>query len=310
MLWLAAAALLAAGCFTASGREATAENRPDLRPLNGVLHFTATESAVLHRAEEREVQKCMASRGFDYLVVPVGDVEREAAVSPYGLLTESQAAQNGYGLGLRRLQKSPSDPNARQLSASSERSRLAWEEALKGTKGGPREEIVLKDGPTVSVPTDSCVSVARRALYGASWDRNYYTLQSLSTSIARNTLKHPLVKAAEDEWAACMRDEGFPYQERENPLKAVKKQLDAAKSDTAAVRAAGREELRIAVADYACQGEVDLAQQIALAQTNVEKDFPATTRSLVKDFKAARQAALKRAEAGGFADRPSVSPSA
>ncbi|GAP52155.1 hypothetical protein [Streptomyces azureus] len=55
---------------------------------------------------------------------------------------------------------------------------------------------------------------------------------------------------------------------------------------------------------------MDLAKQIALAQTKVEKDFPATTRSLVKDFKAARQAALKRAEAGGFADRPSVSPSA
>ena len=306
MLWLAAAALLAAGCSTASGREATAENRPDPRPLNGVLHFTAAESAVLHRAEEQEVQGCMARRGFDYLVVPVGDDEREAAVSPYGLLTESQASQNGYGLGLRRLQKSPSDPNTPQLSASSQHSRRAWEEALKGTRGGPREEIALEVGPTVSVPTDSCVSVARRALYGVSWERNYYTLQSLSISIARSTLKHPLVKAAEDEWAVCMRDEGFPYQEREAPLRTVKEQLDAAKSDMAAVRAAGREELRIAVADYACQEDVGLAEQIALAQTKVETGLPATTRSMVRDFKTARQAALKRAEAVRFADRPSV----
>ncbi|NNN31380.1 hypothetical protein HLK59_13575 [Streptomyces sp. S3(2020)] len=304
LLWLSVAALLAVGCSAASGRGATAENRPDLWPLSGVLHFTATESAMLHRAEEQEVRKCMAGRGFDYVVVPVGDVEREAAVSPYGLLAESQAAQNGYGLGLRRLQKPPIDPNAQQLSALSERARLAWDEALKGTRDGPFEKIVLEDGPTVEVPTDSCVSVARGALYGASWDRNYYTFQSLSTSIVRDTLEHPLVKAAEDEWAACMRDEGFTYQERVDPLKALKKRLDAAGSDAAAVRSAGKEELRVAVRDAVCQAEVGLAEQIARAQKQVEKALPRARTSLLKDFRKARQTALKRAAA-----QPAASPS-
>lgn len=208
LLWLAAAALLVAGCSTASGHEAAAESQPDPRPLGGALHFTAAESAALHHAEEQEVQTCMKSRGFDYTVVPVGDVQREAAASPYGLLTEGQAAQDGYGLTVQRLKKVTTDPNSRRMSTLSEGDRRAWEEALKGAPDGPREEIELQDGPTVSVPTDACVSVARRTLYGASWERNYYTAQSLSNSIVRDTLEHPLVNAAEQKWAACMRGKG------------------------------------------------------------------------------------------------------
>ena len=295
-LWLTAAALLLAGCSTASGQEATADEQTTPRPLSGVLHFTAAESAALHRAEEAEVRTCMADRGFGYTVVPVGDVRREAAASPYGLLTPSRAAQDGYGLTVTRLRKTPTDPNAQRLSALSEADRRAWEEALKGSPDGPREEIALRDGPTVTVPTDACATVGRRALYGAGWDRSFYAVQNLSGSVVRDTLDHPLVRAAEKEWAVCMRDEGFPYQEREDPLRAVKKQLDAAGSATAALRAAGREELRISVADAECQAEVDLTARIALAQTKVEKALPETGASVVKDFRTARQAALARAK--------------
>ncbi|MDO0935736.1 hypothetical protein QQY66_30155 [Streptomyces sp. DG2A-72] len=305
LLWPAAAALLVAGCSTASGHGATADNQPDPRPLGGPLHFTAAESSALHRAEEQEVQKCMAGRGFDYTVVPVGDVQREAAASPYGLLTRSQAAQDGFGLTVQRLRKPPTDPNAQRVSALSESDGHAWEEALKGAPDGPREEIQLQDGPTISVPTDACVSVARRALYGTAWDRSYYTLQNLSILIVRDTLDHALVKAAERKWAACMRDEGFSYQNRQDPLKAVKKQLDSVESDAAVLRTVGKEELRIAVQNAACQAEVGLAEQIDRAQKQVEGELPEARKSLLKEFRTARQTALKRAEA-----RVSASPSA
>ncbi|QOV36134.1 hypothetical protein IM697_39995 [Streptomyces ferrugineus] len=297
LLWLTAAALLVAGCSTSPGHEAAAEDQPDPHPLGGALRYTAAESAALHRAEEREVRKCMADRGFGYSVVPVGDTRGTTAASPYGLLTRSQAAQNGYGLTVQRLREPPADPNAQRLSALSERDRRAWEEALKGTADGPREEIELQDGPTVSIPTDACVYVARKALYGTSWDRNYYTLQHLRGSIVKDTLDHALVKAAERKWATCMRDEGFRYQGRKDPLKAVKKRLDSARSDRAALRATGKEELRIAVRDAACQAEVGLAEQIARAQKRVEKALPQAGTSMLKDFRGARQAALKRARA-------------
>lgn len=297
LLWLTAAAFLAAGCSESPGGEAAAEKQPNPRPLGGVLHYTAAESAALHRAEEREVRKCMASRGLDYDAIPVGDVQRGAAESPYGLLTRSSAVQDGYGLTVERLRKPPADPNAQRVSALAERDRRAWERALKGAADGPREKIELPSGPTVSVPTDSCVFDARRALYGASWERNHYTLQDLRNTIVGDTLDHSLVKSAERKWAACMRDEGFRYESREDPLKALKKRLDSAGSDPAALRATGREELRIAVRDAACQVEAGLAEQVSRAQKQVERALPTTRTSLLEEFRAARDNALRRAGA-------------
>ncbi|MET9991228.1 hypothetical protein ABZ061_16885 [Streptomyces mutabilis] len=297
LLWLTAAALLAAGCSTAPGGEAAAVKQPDPRPLGGALHFTAAESAALHAAEEQEVRKCMASRGFDYDAVPVGDVGRRAAESPYGLLTRTRAAQDGYGLTVERLRKPPVDPNAQRVSALTERDRRAWEGALKGAADGPREEIELPGGPTVSVPTDSCVTAASRALYGASWERDHYAVQHLRNTVVKDTLDHPLVKSAERKWAACMRDEGFRYEHREDPLVALKKRLDSDGSDAAALRATGREELRIAVRDAACQVEASVAEQVSRAQKQVEKALPPARTSLLKEFRAARDTALRRAEA-------------
>ncbi|MET9686685.1 hypothetical protein [Streptomyces coeruleorubidus] len=304
LLWLAAAALLVAGCSQASGHESAAESQPDPRPLGGAVHFTAAESAALHHAEERNVQECMEKRGFDYSLVPVGDVDRTVAASRYGLLTQHRAAQDGYGLTAQRLAKPHADPNARGRAALSERERRAWGEALRGAADGPRQEIALPDGPTVTIPLDSCVSVARQELYGPDWDRQYYTLQGLSNSIAEDTLAHPLVTAAEQKWVTCMHDEGFRYQGPEDPRKAVRKQLDAARSDSAAILAAGEEELRIAQRDAACQAEVGLAEQITRAQKQVEKALPQARTSMLKDFRKARRAALKRAAA-----QPGTSPS-
>ncbi|MEU1871850.1 hypothetical protein [Streptomyces sp. NPDC019793] len=298
LLWLTAAALLAAGCSAAPGGEAAADKQPAPRPLGGVLHHTAAEAAALHRAEEREVRECMASRGFEYSAVPVGDdVRRRAAGNPYGLLTRAVAAQDGYGLTVERLQRHPADPNAQRVSALAEGDRRGWEAALKGTRDGPREEIELPDGPTVSVPTDACATVARRALYGASWDRDRYTVHSLADTIVRETLGHTLVRAAEREWAACMRDEGYRYEHREDPLEELEKRLDTAGSDPAALRTTGREELRIAVRDAACQVEAGLAEQVSRAQEQVEKALPPARTSRLEEFRAAREGALRRAGA-------------
>lgn len=297
LLWLTAAVLLVAGCSRASGHEAAAESQPDPRPLGGAVHFTAAESAALHRAEERNVQKCMKKQGFDYQTVPVGDVQKTAAASRYGLLTPRTAAQDGYGLTAQRLANPHPDPNARPLAALSETDRRAWEEALKGAADGPRQEIRLPDGLTVTFAPDSCVSVARRELYGPDWEQQYYTLQSLSNSIAEDTLDHPLVTAAERKWVTCMRDEGFRYQGRGDPLKALKKQLDAAGTGSAALRAAGEEELRIARRDAACQAEAGLAEQVARAQEQVEKELPSSDTTVLSSFNAALDAALKRAAA-------------
>ncbi len=55
------------------------------------------------------MRKCMASRGCGYDAIPVGDVQRRAAESPYGLLTRGRAAQDDFGLTVERLKKPPAD---------------------------------------------------------------------------------------------------------------------------------------------------------------------------------------------------------
>ncbi|MFG2546428.1 hypothetical protein ACGFOM_28760 [Streptomyces sp. NPDC048594] len=297
VLWLTAAVLFVAGCSQSSGHKAAAEPQLDPRPLGGAVHFTAAEAAALHRAEEHNVQKCMKKHGFDYRTVPVGDVQGAAAASRYGLLTPRRAAQDGYGLIAQRLSKTPSDPNARPFAGLSETDRRAWEERLKGAVDGPKQEIRLPDGLTVTIAPDSCVSVARQELYGPDWDQQYYTLQGLSNSIADDTLDHPLVTAAERKWVTCMRDEGFRYRDRNDPLKALKKQVDAAGTDSAALQAAGKEELRLATHDATCQTEADLAEQVARAQQQVERNLASSATTILTSYRAALNAALKRATA-------------
>ncbi|MFD7867925.1 hypothetical protein [Streptomyces sp. NPDC057682] len=296
LLWPAAAVFLVAGCSTPPGGGAAAQHRPDPRPLDRVLDVTAAQSAALHRAEEQEVRTCMTARGFAYAVRPVSDARRSATPSPYGLLTESRARQNGYGLTVDRLRKRPPDPNARRLAALNDHDRRVWEAALQGAPDGPREEIALPDGPTMSVSTDSCVTAATRALYGASWERNLFTLQNLANTVVADALAHPLVRAAERKWAACMRDQGFPYENRQDPLRALEKRLTAAGTDQAALRATGREELRIAGQDAACQAESGLAERILRAQNRIEKALPPVRTSVLADVRTARRRALERAE--------------
>ncbi|MFC8533017.1 hypothetical protein ACFUJY_03570 [Streptomyces sp. NPDC057249] len=274
LLWLSAAALLAAGCSTAPGGGAATEDPPDPRPLGGVLDHTAAESAALHRAEEREVRTCMAGRGFGYAEIPVSEARRTPTPSPYGLLTPGRAARNGYGLTVERLRQPPPDPNAPRLAALTADDRRAWQKALKGTPDGPHEKIALAGGPTLSVPTDSCVTLANRTLYGPTWDRDLFTVQHLRNTIVKNTLARPSVKAAEHEWAACMRDKGFRYEDRRAPLRALSRKLAEAGTDPAALRATGREELRIAAQDAACQTATHLAARIEDAQRATEKALP------------------------------------
>lgn len=296
LLWPAAAVFLVAGCSAPPGGGAAAEQRPDPRPLGGVLDFTAAQSASLHRAEEQEVRTCMTARGFGYTVRPVSEARRTATASPYGLLTEGRARQNGYGLTVEQVRKRPSDPNSSRLAGLNAHDRRLWEAALQGDPEGPRDNITLPDGPTLSVSTDSCVTAATKALYGAAWDRNLFVLQDLANAVVTDTLAHPLVRAAERKWAACMRDKGFRFQNRQDPLTAVERRISAAGSDRTALRAAGREEVRIARQDAACQTGAGLAGRILRAQKQIEKALPAARTSVLAEVRAARRGALERAE--------------
>ncbi|MEN3586162.1 hypothetical protein AAH978_18680 [Streptomyces sp. ZYX-F-203] len=292
VLWLTAAALLVAGCAGAPGHEASAERQPDPRPLAGALELDPSESAALHRAEERGVAACMAERGLVYREAPVVP---PSAAGPYGLLTAESAARDGYGLTRGHTTGPPDDPNVRHLATLSGRERRLWEEALKGTPDGPSRRFTLAGGATVRVPADSCVATARRKLYGASWDTHHYQVQDLRNAVVTDTLDDPRVAASERAWADCMREAGFRYGDREAAAVDVRSRLDAAGTDAAAVRKAARDEARVAGQDAECQRAASLAEAVAQAQRRVERDLTSADRALLDAFRARSDAALRRA---------------
>ncbi len=304
LLWLTVAALLTAGCSTASGRQA-GDAQPHPRPLNGALHLTAAEATVLHAAEERRVRICMRERGFTYRTVPADDAGRSAAAGPYGLLAVAQAARDGYGLTSRRLDGPPKDPNEEHLASLSEAGRGEWNTALKGDpEGTDREKVVLPDGPTVTFDPESCVHLAQQRLYGDGWTRDHYLFQSLRNQVVRDTLGRPAVRKAERAWASCMQAAGFDHRSRSDAAAAVRERVRKA-GDGEALRAAGALEMRTAKQDAACQAEVALADRIAAAQERVEDALPENRTSGLDDFRAARQKVL--ADAAQAAERDTES---
>jgi hypothetical protein len=296
LLWLFVAALLTAGCATASGRQA-GDARPRPLPLGGAVYFTAAESAALHRAEERYVQTCMRQRGFTYRRAAAGH-RRLSPPSPYGLLTAEQAAQDGYGFTSRRLDGSGHGPNEEHLASLPRAARRQWTTALKGAPGDERKKVVVPGGPTVTYAPESCVHVAQRRLYGDGWLRQFYTVQELRNEVVRNVLDRPAVGEAERDWSACMREAGFDSARRSEVRTALRRQVQNA-ADAAALRAVGEREMRTARQDAACQAEVLLAERVATGQRRVEAALPEEQTSGLDAFRAARRAALAQATDGG-----------
>ncbi|MFW6690356.1 hypothetical protein [Streptomyces sp. MAR4 CNX-425] len=298
LLWLVAAALLAAGCSTASGGEA-AGPRPVPLPLGGAADFTAGESALLHRAEELGVRACMRDRGFAYRPVPPPAGRRGTGESPYGLLSVREAAQDGYGMTGARLRPPPPDPNASRLDRLPAAERREWERALKGDAEGPAaREIGAPGGPKVIVPTDSCVFAARKEVYGPGWEERYLWAQSLRNEVVRDTLAARDVRRSVARWSDCMREHGHDFAALDDGPRVIQRKLDRAdrtRGGVPALRAAGRAELALAERDARCQSDADLTAAVAAAQRRREAALPGAQTGRLAVFREARDRALARA---------------
>jgi hypothetical protein len=291
-LWLAAAALLVAGC-SASGHEA-AGGTPDPRPFSGATHFSSDEARVLHRAEEAEVGACMERRGLTYRTATGGDARRDAADSPYGLLRPGWAGSDGYGMTARVLAGPPPDPNEAHLAGLSDRERSRWRTALLGDEGD-REEITVPGGPTLAYSPDSCVHIARTEVYGDGWTRLEFSLQHAGNEVIERTYRSPGFRGAQAEWARCMREEGYAYRTLEDPRDRIQRMLDAARGDPGRLRAAGRAELASARQDLDCQLGVDLHRRVAEAQRTAEEPVRRRWAADLERFAGMREAAVGRA---------------
>lgn len=290
-LLLAGVAILAAGCQS-SGREAPDEP-PDPRPLNGVVHFTATQESALWQAEEEGVRACMRERGHRYVSVEEQDTRRTAAASPYGLLRPGWSEDDGYGMTAEVFAGPPSDPNEGHLAGLTEEEAADWRRALLGEEENFRE-IVLADGPTIGYDPDSCVGVARAGVYGAEWPDLYYPMEQLSNEVVELTRESGGFRGAEALWAGCMAERGLAYESLEDPRREIQDLL----SEGATPEVAGERELELARTDLECQLETGLHEEVERAQQEVEQAVGAEARLELERYEQAKVIALERSKVG------------
>ncbi|OPC77080.1 hypothetical protein B4N89_41675 [Embleya scabrispora] len=257
-------------------------------PFDGAAVASPEQERFLHESEERAVAACMRQRGLSYREVPAG---RAVAENPYGLLTETQAARNGYGLTADLLAGPPDDPNAELLARLDPEGRAAWRAALTGT-GKDERTLSAPDSPDLRINTDGCVYLGRMALYGSEWEQAALTVAGLTTRVIDQVLADPGFRSAQRRWADCMRANGEQFATLQDARGAIQNAAHDAGGDRVALQAVGRRELRLAERDAACQRQSDLPEAVRTAQKRVEAALPASSRRQAAELADLRKRAL------------------
>ncbi|SHL19951.1 hypothetical protein [Actinacidiphila paucisporea] len=257
-------------------------------PFDGIDAVPLQQARLLHESEERAVATCMRQRGFPYLTVPPGRLAEE---NPYGLLTQAQAAQDGYGLTAALLAGPPPDPNAKFLAQMDEGRRTAWQNALTGS--GKHERILrAPDSPEMRINTDGCVYLGRRAFYGSSWEQTELTVSGLVVRVIAGVTSDPGFRTAQQTWADCMRGRGESFTTVQEARGAIQGAASKAGSDRLALQNLSRRELQLAGRDATCQRQSALVAAVRAAQKRAEAALPDASRQQAAKLANLRKQAL------------------
>ncbi|MDQ0369519.1 hypothetical protein [Catenuloplanes indicus] len=248
---------------------------PPPRPLDGAVMFTAEETRLLHDASQVLVQDCMAARGLRYERAPSTDHERASAANPYGLLDPATARTDGYGMTAEFLAAAqPPDPNAPIIESMTGAEQKEWRTALTGSEEN-RQSLTMPDGTPLVVPTDGCVAEARSELYGADWDRLYYSFQGYANLVLSRTEQDAVYQQGIAAWTRCMHEAGFTYRSLQDPRREIEQRLVEAPRPsgpelTPELRQTALSELAVARADATCEYDTGLNEAVTTAQRIAE----------------------------------------
>ncbi|WP_146088385.1 hypothetical protein [Actinacidiphila yanglinensis] len=139
-------------------------------------------------------------RGFVYRIEPSAG---QQPANPYDLPSTSDAEHFGYGLTKGAARAAAPDPDAPVLAALSKDRRAAWTAALLGT-APHRTQITERGMGTFFYDPNGCVARADAAVYGPSWRKDSFDLESLDARVVHPVLTSPSFLAGQHRWAACM----------------------------------------------------------------------------------------------------------
>ena len=213
----------------------TGEDEPD--SLADFLGFdfddpdaAAAVSAEMERRVQESIASCMAQEGFEYI----------PAVRTQGFSVQVQVAdeetfarEQGFGIttwfGREDVFLSSEDdwvdPNLEIVMSLSDSEREAYNEVLYGESlafedGGPGDGPGLVDDFFGS----GCNGQAFEEVYGA-WTRVFTELAPQFEELQQRVQADPRFKEANEQWASCMADRGYPYDSREAMFEQVEEEF-------------------------------------------------------------------------------------
>ncbi|WP_407565634.1 hypothetical protein [Streptomyces sp. 184] len=219
---------------------------------------TLRERALLDRAEETLVDRCMDRNGFEYHPAPQATAD-ELRVFPYVVDDPAWAREHGYGGALDRaaVRERKDNPNAAYVRTLPPDRRRAYGTTLYGD-GGKAIEVTVPTGLDVRRSRTGCLSEAQGTLYGDL--REWFRVDNVASNLpdhGAELRRAPDYRAAAGKWSACMTDRGHPYDSPDD----VRRKLPAL-TKGASPDEAHAVEVRLATAEAECARRTPLAATV------------------------------------------------
>jgi hypothetical protein len=254
---------------------------------------TAADRALLIDAQEVLIGRCMAERGFKY-IVQRSDVETlKERDFDYVIDDVTWVRRHGYGtLNPKTVEKvRAADPVKRYAEKLNSADFAAYQTALLGARPEGLE-VDLPNGHRRTMSDSSCIAKAEEGLYGdlELWFRTDRIVKNLPASYRDRVVADPRYRSATVRWAACMRAAKYTYR---SPLQIREELPDLITKWSPAT--ARKSEVRLASAEAKCAVKTRLG---AVAR-EVDREYRGPAHQQYQNYidgrKAMQFAALERA---------------
>jgi hypothetical protein len=251
---------------SAAGEEDAPDTEKSENSEPGTEEFGLTEEELVKKVEavEAHIATCMSDAGFEYVPVDYATVREamQAVQTPPGISEAEFRAQYGYAISIER--PAAIDPaiiglgeeNLKIFDSLSEADQTAYDHTLFGENTDETFAVALDAEDFTE--TGGCTHAAVEQVFDPEQLTETYT----NPKDIRIEQDARVITAIKD-WAACMREAGFDYNNSEEIESDISDRLDALLdgADPESLSAEGQaalaelqgEERAISVADYDCE---------------------------------------------------------
>jgi hypothetical protein len=289
--------VLGGGLLAACSADEDGDGAPVTSPLAQILGWGMAEEGGAGAGQISEVERqrhdrverltadCMAGRGFEYVPVPLEDLNSGPFDEAYALPPEAFAIEYGYGvttLTPPATDLTP-DPNQEIQARLSEQEREAYRRALWGgaVSGG--------DG---SDP--GCQRQSSQQVYGtngreAELQQRFEELFDALNSLWERIESDPRLDDTDHDWVACMTQAGYPgfnrpHDARQSVFEAMAALRAAGEPDPKELAALRDYELALAPVDQRCR-EVHIIAPRREVAYELEAEFVADHRAELEAYR-------------------------